>query len=291
VQKSNFRVVPDSLVKWSFVLPVIGLLVLINVFPLTWSLIISFTDYSPGQDHWNFVGLRNYQEIFADQSLWESFSATAVYSFVSVFLQMVVGFSLALLVVRRFPGKGLVATLFLLPMMMSPAIVGLFWRYLYSPDWGLINWLFGWNVDWLSDERFTLWAVVLVDVWMWSPFVMLLCIAGLSAIPNYLYEAASIDQASNWRQFHRITLPMVSPLLFLALLFRTMESYKTFDLALGVAKSTFSAPNLISFKIYGLAFVTWDMGKACALAYVVLVLIVAISNIYIRYLDRLRTQG
>jgi multiple sugar transport system permease protein len=287
VRKPTSRGISDPIIKWSFVLPTIALLVVMNIFPLIWSLVLSFTDYTPGGGDWNWVGAANYEEILSDEDFWQSFSVTSVYVFASVTLQMLVGFGLALFVHRKFPGKGLVTTLFLMPMMMSPVIVGLFWRYLYSPAWGLVNHLFGLEVDWLSDDRFTIWAVVIVDVWMWAPFVMLLSIAGLSAIPGYLYEAAEIDRASAWQKFVHITLPMVSPLLLLALVFRTMEAFKTFDLALGVAKSAHSAPKLVSLQMYEMAFVKWDMGKACALAYVVLILIVAISNIYITYLDKL----
>ncbi len=282
-----FPVLSDRVFKWSFVLPAILILVAFNILPLVWALVLSFTDYSPGNPEWHFVGLGNYLEILSGEAYWESFSVTAVYTILSVSLQAAVGFGMALFVRRNFPGRGVVAALFLLPMMMSPVIVGLFWRYLYSPNLGLINQITGWEVDWLSDARFTLWAVVFVDVWMWSPFVMLLCAAGLSSVPAHLYEAAEIDQASTWMKFRRITLPMVAPILVLALIFRTMESFKTFDLALGVAKSAQSAPALVSLKIYGLAFVTWDMGKACALAYLVLALIAGICSIHLRALDQM----
>ena len=129
-------------------------------------------------------------------------------------------------------GKGLLTTLLLLPMMMSMAVVGLFWQLLYSPSWGIINYVLRLeDFAWLSDPDVALYAVALTDIWMWSPFVMLLSLAGLSAIPQHLYEAAAIDRAGRWYTFTRITLPLVTPLLLIAIIFRTMEAFKTFDLA------------------------------------------------------------
>ena len=121
---------------------------------------------------------------------------------VSVGGQVLVGFGIALLLNRAFPFKGLITTLLLLPMMMSAAVVGLFWQLLYSPSWGLINYVFGLgDFAWLSDPDVALYAVAITDIWMWSPFVMLLSLAGLSAVPKHLYEAAAIDRASGWYTF------------------------------------------------------------------------------------------
>ena len=120
----------------------------------------------------------------------------------------------------------------MLPMMMCMAVVGLFWQLLYSPSWGIVNYALGLDdVEWLSNPDVALYAVAITDIWMWSPFVMLLSLAGLSAIPPSLYEAAAIDRASRWFVFSRITLPLVSPLLLIAIIFRTMEAFKTFDIA------------------------------------------------------------
>ena len=145
---------------------------------------------------------------------------------------MIVGFGLALLLNRTFPIKGLVTTLLLLPMMMSAAVVGLFWKLLYDPSWGIINYALGLGeFAWLSNADPALFAVAITDIWMWSPFVMLLSLAGLSAVPKHLYEAAAIDRAGTWYTFRRITLPLVAPILLIAIIFRTMEAFKTFDIA------------------------------------------------------------
>ena len=181
---------------------------------------------------WSFIGLQNYRDLLSDDHIWSNFVITAKYVIVSVSGQMLVGFGLALLLNRSFPLKGLITTLLLLPMMMSAAVVGLFWQLLYSPSWGPINYVFGLgDFAWLSDPDVALYAVAITDIWMWSPFVMLLSLAGLSAVPKHLYEAAAIDRAGAWYTFTRITLPLVAPLLLIALIFRTMEAFKTFDIA------------------------------------------------------------
>ena len=210
---------------------------------------------------------------------------------------MLVGFGLALLIREKFFGSGIVTTLILVPMMLSPVVVGVFWRLMFNPSYGIINYLLGFrNIntapEWLGDPVLALWAIVIVDVWMWSPFVMLLSLAGLSAIPNYLYEAAAIDRASAWFQFRRITLPQVMPLLLIAVLFRTIEALKQFDLVMGITGGgPGDATETISVRLYREAFQgQFDTGLSSALAYIVLIVIVAISNIYIRQLNK-ATEG
>ena len=202
---------------------------------------------------------------------------------------MLVGFGIAVLLNRAIPFKGLITTLLLLPMMMSAAVVGLFWQLLYSPSWGPINYIFGLgDFPWLSDPVAALYAVAITDIWMWSPFVMLLSLAGLSAVPKHLYEAAAIDRAGGWFTFTRITLPLVAPLLLIALIFRTMEAFKTFDIA--YVMSVQPTTELIAIRLYKLAFQEWQTGRSCALAYIVLIMVLAITNIYVKYLNQVKAR-
>lgn len=283
----------DVAIKRLFVLPTIILLICINIFPLFWSLILSFADYSAVRPHVeginpNWIGGQNYKEVLLDKHIWGYFTITAKYVIMAVAGEFLVGFGLALLLNREFKAKGLITTLILIPMMMSMAIVGLFWRLLYNPGWGIINYMLGLkNFVWLANPKVALIAVAITDVWMWAPFTMLLSLAGLSAIPDYLYEAAEIDRASWWFKFRRITLPLVTPLLLIALIFRTMEAFKMFDIAFvmtggGPGTST----EVIAINLYRLAFAQWNTGKASAFAYIILIMIIAISNIYIRYLNK-----
>ena len=273
-----------------FIIPTIAFLIVFNIFPLIYSLGYSFTDFRASINApANFVGLQNYRDLLDDEHVWNNFSVTAKYVLVSVGGQVLVGFGVALLLNRKIPFKGLITTLLLLPMMMSMAVVGLFWQLLYNPSWGIVNYALGLeDFDWLSNPDVALYAIAITDIWMWSPFVMLLCLAGLSAIPQHLYEAAAIDRASRWFMFTRITLPLVAPLLLIAIIFRTMEAFKTFDLAF--IMSSLESTELIAIKLYRLAFQEWQTGHSCALAYMVLIMVLAITNIYVKYLNRVKER-
>jgi len=293
-------------IVYLFIWPTLLLLILMNVFPLFYSLYLGFTNYSAiARQAPGWVGFQNFANILNDKNLWQYFATTGRYALMTVTLQTLVGFGLAMLVHEKFKGSGILTTLILIPMMISPVVVGLFWKLMYNPTFGFFNALLGFSdpskaPDWLA-SRFAgqpmpglaLWAVVIADVWMWAPFVMLLVLSGLKAIPDYLYEAAAVDRASSWFQFWRITLPQVAPLLLIAILFRTIEAFKSFDLVMGM---TGGGPGvqteLISVDLYRIAFLgQFRTGPASALAYIILIIIIAISNLYIKYLNQSKGEG
>ena len=293
---SGRRQMSDMQIVRLFILPTIILLILMNIFPLIYSLFLSFTNYSVianAPPEW--VGIANYQQILSDERFWTNFATTGRYALVSVTLQTLIGFGLAMLLRSKFKGSGLITTLILVPMMLSPIVVAVFWKLIFNPSVGILNILLGYtdintSPEWLGQTDLALWAIVIVDVWMWSPFVMLLSLAGLSAIPEYLYEAAAIDRAGKWFQFRRITLPQVMPLLLIAILFRTIEAFKQFDLVMGLTGGgPGDVTETVSIRLYKLAFQgNYDTGMSSALAYVILVIIIAVSNILIRQLNKVR---
>ena len=280
----------DLTIRNVFVIPTLAFLIIFNVFPLLYSLGFSFTDFrASSKAPVNFVGFDNYSEILADPVIWRTFSTTLWYVIVSVTGQFVVGFGLALLLNRTIPFKGFITTLLLLPMMLSPVVVGLFWRLIYDPSWGILNHALGLGkVAWLTDSNLALYAVAITDIWMWSPFVMLLSLAGLSAVPKHLYEAATIDRAGRFYTFFRITLPLVAPILMIAIIFRTMEAFKTFDVAFVMTGQP--SAELLSSRLYKMAFQQWQTGSSSALAYIVLIMILAITNIYVKYLNKAKER-
>jgi multiple sugar transport system permease protein len=300
------RHLSDRAIQNLFIWPTLILLIAMNIFPLFYSLYLSFTDYSAIiRQPPNWIAFENFRRILEDEQLWIYFATTGKFALLSVGLQTLLGFGLAMLVRQKFFGSGIITTLILIPMMLSPVVVGLFWKLMYNPTFGYFNYLLGFNhpasaPDWLA-SRFAgtpipglaLWAVVIVDVWMWSPFVMLLVLSGLKAIPEYLYEAAAIDRATPWFQFWRITLPQVAPLMLIAVLFRTIEAFKSFDLVMGM---TGGGPGdqteLIAVNLYRQAFLgQWRTGRASALAYIILIIIIAVSNLYIKYLNQMKGEG
>jgi multiple sugar transport system permease protein len=298
--RPRFGWLSDRAIVWAFLTPTMLLLLAIAIFPLFWSLYLSFTKYSVIKDAATgpvWIGLRNYASLLDDDAIWLRFVTTARFTIPAVAIEFLFGFGLALLLNRKFRGRDWLMTFMLIPMMLSPLVVALFWYYMYRPDAGVIDYyirdvLHLPAVLWLTDIKTAMWALVLVDVWQWTPFVMLIALAGLSAVPKYLYEAADVDRASAWFKFRQITLPLVTPLLLIALLFRTMDAYKMFDQAYaltggGPGEST----QVLSIALYQMALRDFNTGKGSALGYIMLVVIIALANILIRVLNQVKGEG
>jgi len=300
--RPRFVWLTDRRLATIFLTPTMLLLLLIAIFPLIWSLYLSFTQYSVIQDAASgpkWVGLRNYAQLLADRNVWSRFALTASFVVPAVGIELVLGFALAMLLNRNFRGRGGLMTLMLIPMMLSPVVVALFWYFMMRADTGVLNYfirdvlhLSEKGVFWLTDLKVAMWSVVLVDVWMWTPFMMLISLAGLSAVPKYLYEAADVDRASAWFKFRHITLPIIAPLILIGVLFRTMDSYKLFDTVYvltggGPGRAT----QVLSVYLYQLAFREFNTGKGSALGYIMLIVIIALANLLIRVLNGLRAES
>jgi multiple sugar transport system permease protein len=294
------RGLSDRSIAWLFVGPTIVLLLAINIFPLIWTVYLSFTNFRANRPNEavEWVGLRNYERILTDEDVWLNMQATAHFLFWTLFLQVLIGFTLAWLINKKFRGNDLWTTLIVLPMMLSPAVVGNFWKFLYQPQIGLFNYAVEFltgtpasSFQMLGSVNLAPWAIVIVDTWMWTPFVMLICLAGLRSIPDYIYEAAEIDRASKWRQFWTITVPMVMPFLMLAVLFRGIENFKMFDL---VVELTGGGPGSItevtSINLKREAFEKWRTGYASAYAIILFVTVFGLASIYVKALNRLKER-
>ena len=226
------------------VAPAIAVLFVMNIFPLLWSLGLSFFAYQSNQQTIRFVGLANYAKALtselAAEANWHALINTALFVILTVAAQMVVGFLLAMLFAKQFPLRKYLLILVLTPMMLSVVASGVFFTYYYDPTFGILSYVMG-NI---TGQQFILMdnkvgavaGIVFADAWMWSPFVMLLVLAGLVSVPKYLYEAAAIDRVSAWRRFWTITFPYIRGLLMLALLFRTIEAFKLADLIILLTK-------------------------------------------------------
>ena len=278
----------------AFISPALLLLLGMSVFPLLWALYLSFTDYSAtratGAD---FVGFDNYTTILTSSEVHTRALTTLIYVVGAVLLQTVLGFSIAYLISRRTRGRGALTTLFLVPMMLSPVVVGLFWKFMLDAQFGVINSMLGslgfGQVEWLTRQRTALFSLIVVDTWQWTPFIMLIALAGLTAVPAYLYEAASIDRASEWFRFRHITLPMVWPLLLIAVMFRAIEAFRLFDLVYiltsggpGVSTET------LSFHVYKVAFLGFNTGTASAYGILMVLVVIVLAQFYLRYLNKLK---
>lgn len=286
----------DNTIRWLFVLPTLLLLLAFGIYPFLRSLYISFTEFSVVTHQPPiYIGIQNYIDLLTDEQMWIYFGTTGRYALLAVALEMLVGFGLAMLLRDQFKGSGFVTTLMLVPMMLSPVIVGMFWKLMFNPGFGIWNYLIGLGgqgPDWLGDPQLALWAIVIVDVWMWSPFVMLLCLSGLRAIPDYLYEAAVIDRASSWDQFWRITIPQVAPILLIAMLFRAVEAIKAFDLGwILTSGGPGDSTELIAINLYRQAFLgQFRTGRSAALAYLIWMIIIGVSSVLIMRINKSRSE-
>ena len=313
-RKRKRRGITDKQLKYMFLMPCIALLAFLIMYPLIWSAYLSFTDYRAVEGRFrlfpglvterpgtklvkpNFIGFQNYKNVLRDQYIWKHYQTTGKFVIISVVAQSIIGLALALLFNRELKGKGIITTLIFAPMMLSAVVVGMFWRYMLEPNWVvidyLLNTLFGLQkIEWLAHEKTALFGVIIADTWMWSPFMFLFCLAGVSAIPKYLYEAAEVNKASGWFRFSHITFPLMWPLMMIAMIFRTMDAFKLFDIGWGMTQGGpgySSQP--VSMLLYRDAFLSSKTGVSCAFAYILLILIVALSNIYIKYLLRARER-
>jgi multiple sugar transport system permease protein len=269
------------------VTPAIAMLVIMNIFPLLWSLGLSFFNYRANRlDAPDFRWFRNFERVLTDDDVWERFQTTAVIVGSSVLLQLLVGFLLALLFEKAFPLRRILLMLVLTPMMLSFVAVGVFFKLFYEPTFGLVSQFVsiftGEPFVVLSTPAGALIGIIIADAWMWSPFVMLLVLAGLVSVPRYLYEAAEIDRASWWQRFRTITFPYIKGLLLLAILFRTIETFKLFDIVYIITEGgPGSSTETIAVYVYRLAFQYFRTSQASALAYIVLFVVIVLTSLYL----------
>jgi multiple sugar transport system permease protein len=298
--KKVVRGLSDKSIAWLFITPTIILLLAINIFPLIWTIYLSFTNYAsnrPNRPVTN-VGLKWYREILTSPEVWAAMQATAHFVFWTILLQTVIGFGLAYLIDRRFRGHAFWTTIILIPMMLSPAVVGNFWKFIYQPQIGLFNNVIAFftgieasSFEMLGSVTLAPWAIVIVDTWMWTPYVMLICLAGLRSIPGYIYEAAEVDRASKLRQFWSITLPMALPFIMLAVLFRGIENFKMFDMVmLLTGGGPGSTTELASITLKRQAFESFRTGYSSAFAIILFVAVFGLANIYVRTLNKVKQR-
>ena len=292
------RGLSDKAIAWIFVTPTILLLLAINIYPLFYAISMSFTNFYANKigKEIKWVGLKNYIKVLGKESVWERMQITANFMFWTLLIQALIGLGLALLLNKKFKGNELLTTLIVLPMMLSPAVVGTFWTYLYNPQVGVFSYImnFFYNfgpIDMIGSSVLAPWSIVIVDTWMWTPFTMLICLAGLRSIPDYLYEAAEVDRASRWQQFIYITLPSVLPFLLLALLFRGIENFKMFDMVVELTSGgPGSATELASIQLKREAFEKWKTGYSSAFAVILFVTIFGFGNVYVKVMNKIKER-
>ncbi len=283
--------------RWVFfVAPTVFTLLCIVIFPLIFSLSLSLHDWNIfRQEGWQWRGLGNYADIlFLDPYFRQSLKVTVFYLLGTVPLQFILGLAVAL-ILYRITRKiiGFLRTTLIVPAIMTPIVVGIIWRLMYNPDLGMLNYLLSLiglpPVNWTGMPMSALPSVMMADIWEWTPFMALILLAGLQALPREPYEAAVVDGASNWQSFRYITLPLLSPVMLVAILIRLMDSFKTFDL---IFVLTQGGPGMstetLNYYTYRYGFKFFHMGYASALSWLLVIIVTVISIILVR---TIRSRG
>jgi multiple sugar transport system permease protein len=267
----------ERYIQYWLILPALLTMCAVLVYPLAYSFWISFFDWNITSVGRPFLGLRNYVEALTNASSQFIFAQNIAFAVICIALEFVIGMALALLLARQFVGRGLARTLLLLPMLTAPVLAGFNFRWIFNDRFGLANQLLiqlGLQpYAWLADANLARAVIVLVTIWQGIPFMMLLLLAGLESLPASPFEAAIVDGASAWQRFLHIALPLLRPVIVVAVSLRVIDLFRTFDTIYII---TFGGPGhateLLPFYIYRAAFSSGRFGFASALSYIVLVL-------------------
>ena len=269
--------------------PAIVVLLSLSIYPLIYSVTISLQTQTANGSTWS---VSNFTRLFTDGFFRAAMAHTFVYATAALILEFSIGLGLALLLNSQIRGRGFFRAALLVPMMLPAVVVGVVWRLMLNPNFGAINGTLknlGLNIEsltWTASPRLAMLSVIAVDVWQWTPFVFLVLLAGLQAIPQEPYEAALIDGSNRWQTFRYVTLPLLKPAILIALLLRTMDLLRVFDQIFILTEGGPGfATETISLYIYRAAFRFFDFGYAAAMSFVLLALTNIISALYIRLLQ------
>jgi multiple sugar transport system permease protein len=270
---------------WPFVLPALVVVLAIIIFPWVFTVWMSLNEWKVGAPT-TFVGFANYQRLPNDPRFLEAVWHTLVYTVLSVVLPLIFGTFAAVVFHNRFPLRGFLRGVFILPMMATPVAIALIWTMMFHPQLGVLNYLLTLvglpKSLWVFHPDTVIPALVMVETWQWTPLVMLIVLGGLAALPTEPYESALIDGASVWQIFRHITLPLITPFLFIAGVIRMIDALKSFDIIFAITQGgPGSASETVNLYLYSVAFVYYDVGYGSAIALVFFVLIVALAALMI----------
>jgi multiple sugar transport system permease protein len=274
--------------------PCVVYLLAFSVFPLVYSLYVALCDYDQVTGDLTYIGLGNFRELFSSTEFWQATRNTAIFTFGGVALQVVLGTALALFFDQRLRGSAIVRGILILPMLLTPIVVGLMWRALLNPDWGLLTWLAGKvgidDPQWLSDPGTALRVLLVVDTWQWMPFVFIIVFARLQALPREVFEASSVDGASWWQRTRHLTLPLLLPAIVFAAIFRGIDAFRTFDLVYGLTGGgPGQATTTLSFEAFQNGFSFFRYGYASAVAYFMVVVMAVGLTVLLKFV-RIRRE-
>jgi multiple sugar transport system permease protein len=275
------------------VLPTAIILLMVGIMPLVYSLALTLHDWTLGKPQGPvFVWFRNYGRVVTDLRFWQSLKTSFIFTALAVGFEFVVGMALALLFSRDFRGNRLVRTLLLIPMMLAPIVAGLIWRFMYNPQIGIINFLLRLihvqGPVWLGDPSVAMLAVVLVDVWQWAPFMFLMLFTGIASLPLDVFEAAKVDGTSAAQRFFLVTLPLLRPIILVAVVIRVIDTLRVFDTIFVLTRGgPANMTEVLSIYTYKVGMNFFRMGYATTMSYFLLIIITLVAQ---QFVNRLEAQ-
>jgi multiple sugar transport system permease protein len=275
------------------IVPSCLLLAIINLYPFIYALTLSFQRYNMTRaaQGSKFVWFANYGAAFQDPRFVNSVARTLIIVGGAVAIEFTLGFILAFVLNTKLRGMDTIRKISIAPVTVMPIVSALIWFYMLNQRYGIVNWFIGLfgvpSQGFLTDTTLATLSIIVADVWQWTPFIMLVILAGLNALPEYVYEAAQIDGLSDWQQFRMVTVPLLMPVMLIIVLLRIMDAFKMFDLVYTMTQGgPAGATETMSYYIYLQAFNFFELGYAAALAILMLILITIISQIFVRWLYR-----
>jgi len=286
----------DKYIKYIFTLPTLLFVILCVTYPLIYTFQLGFHEWSMSVSiPKNWVGLRNYIELLTDSRTWDAFWRTIVYTFIVVVVETVLGVVFALMLAKIKRGTNIIRTVFLLPMVATPVAVGIVWKLIYEPTIGVGNMILtglGFKAStFLGSAHTVLPSLILIDIWQWTPMVMLVVLAGISGLSDDIYESARIDGANEMQQIFKITLPLLLPTILMAVLLRVIDALKTFDIIYATTQGGpgYSSENL-NILSYRYAFEYFYMGKASALLIIFFFVVFFFAMLYVVMKNKLESR-
>ena len=277
---------------WPFVIPALVVISAVIVFPWVFTLWMSAHRWTLGQEQ-SFIGFENYIRLASDARFWESLWHTLIYTVLSVVAPLFLGTLAALVFDAQFPLRGFLRGVFVMPMMATPVAIALVWTMMFHPQLGVLNYLLSFihigPLEWIYNQSTVIPSLVLVETWQWTPLVMLIVLGGLAAVPREPYESAEIDGANAWQKFRYLTMPMIAPFLMIAVIIRSIDAVKSFDIIYAMTQGgPGTASETINIYLYNTAFSYYDIGHGSAMAVVFFIIIVALS--FVLLMVRQRSQ-
>lgn len=293
--KSRLRRKDDSISAFLFLTPTLIIFLTFILFPVIFSFYLSFHEWNMFNNEATFVGLQNYKKMFESEEFWSVLKNTAFFTFGTVPLNMILSLLIAISLNKHIKGKKFLRTAFFAPVIISPVAAAVIWRWIYDPNFGLLNYgisLFGVDsINWLNDETAAMFALIIMGVWKTFGINMVLFSAGLQGIPESYYEAADIDGAGKLSKFWHITIPMLAPTTFFIMIMSMISSFQVFDLVYVLTSGgPLGSTKVFVFFVYEYAFKFFEMGYASAAAYILFILLIALTMVQVRYMKK-RVHG